>query len=571
MRKISLFFAAILLVLSLTVTAAGATQATKVASFSSVSRDGSCQITLTASLHLDQGVSDLAFPLPKNASNITLNGHRASVRNRGDYMTVNLSRSIGAMGGDYSFTLNYRLSGLVKETEVGLELVLPLLSGFSYPVEDLEFSITLPGEITAKPAFSSGYHQANIEKDLTCTVSGATISGFANKALKDHETLSMTLAVTEEMFPQTRFTPPSMAACNAGMAICAGLALIYWLIFWRALPPKRQTSTCAPAGYNAGLLGAVLKLQGVDLISMIFSWAQMGYLSIEVQHNGRVLLRKQMEMGNECSPFDSRLFEKLFGKQDVVDTTGLRFAGLIRHCETLSPLAQTHLKNPKTNPKLFRILVAGISMFGAVGLGITLSGGAVLQWLLGILLGGLGFVSGWHIQSWTDNLILRSKDRLYLALIISGFWLLLAALCGMFSLGLLMVLSQLFAGLMVAYGGRRTDMGRDAMAQTLGLRRYLKRPGKEDLLRICDGNPDFFHSVAPYALALGVDKAFARGFGKRSLPPCPYIHHTGDGPRTASQWSRFMGQIIVSMERRKKQLPLERISAIIYSFKNKLK
>ena len=30
----------------------------------------------------------------------------------------------------------------------------------------MEFTVTLPGEITAKPAFSSGYHQANIEKDI---------------------------------------------------------------------------------------------------------------------------------------------------------------------------------------------------------------------------------------------------------------------------------------------------------------------------------------------------------------------------------------------------------------------
>ena len=37
-----------------------------------------------------------------------------------------------------------------------MQLQLPLLSGFGYSVDVLEFSVTLPGNVEALPTFSSG-------------------------------------------------------------------------------------------------------------------------------------------------------------------------------------------------------------------------------------------------------------------------------------------------------------------------------------------------------------------------------------------------------------------------------
>jgi uncharacterized protein (TIGR00730 family) len=74
-----------------------------------------------------------------------------------------------------------------------LELQLPILAGFAYPVQALEFTVTMPGPISVKPAFSSGYHQANIEKDLYCTVSGATITGVVPDKLIERNIVSTLL------------------------------------------------------------------------------------------------------------------------------------------------------------------------------------------------------------------------------------------------------------------------------------------------------------------------------------------------------------------------------------------
>ena len=79
------------------------------------------------------------------------------------------------------------------------------------------------------------------------------------------------------------------------------------------------------------------------------------------------------------------------------------------------------------------------------------------------------------------------------------------------------------AGFAAAIGGRRSELGKRSLSQLRGLRRYMLRLSAGDLQRICQNNPDYFHDLAPYALAMGVLRPFARNFGSRKLDSCPYI------------------------------------------------
>ena len=53
---------------------------------------------------------------------------------------------------------------------------------------------------------------------------------------------------------------------------------------------------------------------------LVIAWAQMGYLLIHLDDDGRVLLHRRMTMGNERSDFESQCFRRLFGKRKLVDT-----------------------------------------------------------------------------------------------------------------------------------------------------------------------------------------------------------------------------------------------------------
>ena len=568
MRRIAGFACMLILLFTLTTGVCAASQITSAGAHATVSPDGSCQCTLTATIHLDQATDELTFPVPKEASNITLNGSRARARVKDSVRQIDLSSVLNGMTGTFSITVNYTLNDVIHTTEADLlEMQVPLLSGFSYPVQAFDFSVTLPGNITAKPAFSSGYHQADIEKDLTYQVAGAMITGSTQKELKDHETLSMTLTVTEDMFPQTSMELPDLAVLNIAMTVCILLALLYWLLFLRSLPVIPAARPTVPEGCTAGELGSVLRLQGADLTMMVLSWAQLGYLLIHEDRHGRVTLHKQMDMGNERGNLEQRCFKKLFGKRAAVDTSGVHYAELCQTVEKLSPSLQNFVRPHSGNPRLFRALAATAGLFAGITLGITLSAGAALEWLLVCVLAVFGGISCWLIQRWAYSVYAHDKGRLWVGLILCAVWLVLSAVAGQLGTGVLVVISQLAAGWMAAFGGLRTEEGRHAMHQILGLRRYLRTVDKATLQRICVSDPEYFHTLMPYALALASATAFAKRFGNMRMPPCPYLLTDAEKPVTADHWCAVMRRVANTMNVRRKQLGGEKLLGIFQSFR----
>lgn len=566
MRKILIFLCLIALLCGMTVTA-GATAAKSIGTYATVSNDGTAQVTLTANIHLDRVEEDLRFALPGEAANITVNGSRARSRKENGLQQVDISRFIGKAVGDFTLTFTYNLPNLIVTNAAGqLELQLPLLAGFSYPVQALEFSVTLPGPITAKPAFSSGYHQANIEKDLYFTTSGATVTAVSQVELKDHETLTMTLLVTEEMFPQKRLVAPEVGTATMLTTVFLVAALLYWLLFLRNLPGWPSVHSAPPEGYSAGEMGSVLCLQGANLNMMVFSWAQLGYLQLELQRSGKVLLYRQMDMGNERSNFEQRIFKQLFGRRDTVNAASARYGELYRDVEKMKPNLSAVMHRRSGNMLVFRGLGALAGMFAGVTLAVSLASGAGMQWFLMFLLGAVALISSWQIQAWAVNLFVPNRRKLWVALALCGLWLLLGALGGQFNAGVGMVTAQLFAGLLAAIGGRRTPEGRLLMGEVLGLRRYLKSVPADQLRLVCQNNPEYFHQMAPYAMALGVDHAFAKRFGKLAIGSCPYIFTGADSTLRAMQWDKLMRRVLGGMNTRPEQNRLEKLIAIAKSF-----
>lgn len=566
MRRIIAVALAVLFLFALALPAQAASQASSAGCHVTVATDGSCQVTLTVALHLEQAVDTLTFPLPASANNVTLNGSWVRTQKTDTARIVDLSDTFGGLIGDFSFTLQYTMSRLITEGEDGsLQLQLPLLAGFTLPIAVLDFSVTLPGEIQNVPAFSSGYHGVNIEKDLTFSASGSTISGASTKELKDRETLTMYLTVDAAMFPQARRFAQSFSFTFTAITVCAILALGYWLLFLRAPLARRARWGTAPEGYSAGQIPCALMLQGADLTMMVFSWAQLGYLSIQTDGESRVLLYKRMDMGNERSSFEQRCFRDLFGKQAKVDCTGFRY---IRLCQKVASLTGgiQHLIHPRSgNPKVFRFLAALIGLFSGGSMGAVLSSDAMLQWLMVGLFAILGGVSSWMIQSGTSRLRGRSQGQLLPCVISCAGWLLVSFLAEQLVWGLLLIGTQLLAGLMAFFGGRLTGEGHQTRAQLLGLRHYLCTVSRGSLQTICHGDPEYFFSMAPYAMALGADMAFARRFGSRALPQCPYLSIKGSTERSALQWAQLMRQTAAIMDSGLKQSRIDALKKLIRS------
>lgn len=541
------------------VTASAESAASRVDYYATVSVDGDCLASMSVMLHVEEIGESLTFPLPAGAGNVTVNGSSASTTKTASSVYVNLDRVTGGVRGDFPIQIAYTLSDVVSVTEDRkLKLELPILCGFRYPVQNLNYTVTLPRDNSIIPDFSSTYRQNGVASDLNCIVNGTMITGSSKSAFNDHEALSMSMITEPEMFPGVNINLRTGNPELVPMGIFAGLALLYWLIFLRTLPPGKERTTTAPAGISAGELGCRLTLSGGDLTMMVFSWAQMGYLLIHLDENGRVLIHKRMEMGNERSLFEVRIFQSLFGERRVIDCTGVVYAKQCRRTAAMVPGEKTMCKSASGNVKLFRGLCCISQVFCGICVAMNMTDITVLQVLLALVLGALGAFSAWQIHEIAYCVFLRGKSRAYIGLFFCLIWVVLGLICGQVWIPLGSVAAQTLLGFFAAYGGRRTDLNRHEMAQILSLRKYMKKLPKEDIPRLLQSDPDYFFRLAPYAMAMGVLRPFAMAFGKRKLEQCPYLVSQVHGRRKAEDWAIMMVSAADAMDALYRRMELER-------------
>ena len=573
-RFLTLLFCLILILgLCTPVSAADTTRAYTVNILVTVSNDGRCDVTNTVTLHIDTPMETIVYPVPVNAANVTLNGSPTFTDKTNQARLVDLSKFLGGMTGDFSFTVTYSIHSAITpvasseaEGASKIRLELPLLAGFAYPIEQLQFSINLPGTVTQNPSFVSGYHQANIEKDLTHSRSGNNIAGRSWIALKDHETLTMYLDANEEMFPQARAELPDVDGVTKLIGVFSLLALLFWILFLRNILPLQSFPPVAPEGFGAGQMGTILTMAGADLSLMVFSWAQLGYVTLRLDRRGRVLILRQMDMGNERTAFEQKCFYHLFSRRDMVDTSSLGYLRLCQSVALQKPAQQLFRSKGTIGIKIFRILMALVGLLSGTAFGILLGNMLDYGWLFMLILSFAGLVCSWHIQNWPQGFFLHIRSRLWVAAVLCALWLVLGMVMNLFSLALLAVFLQVLAGLLASFGGRRTEEGKMDMGQVLSLRRYLRTLSHKQAQQLCRDNPEAFFDLMPYAIALGCDYTFARRFGKSRMPVCPYLQASNSRGLTAMQWCQLMRHVLDGMTAHQKKLFSENMRVVMRSY-----
>ena len=546
MRRI---FAVILCILLLTTTVYASNAVSSANSTGSVTASGTCQITLSVTIRLDEPVSSLTFPLGTDVSGVSLNGGSASIKKENGISCVNLNY-LKNQTGSFPLTIHYTVNNVVtSDEETGKQTItIPLLYGFKYPVEKMSFSVSMPDRFDGSPVFLSGYHEQDIERSITYSVSGAVISGTVNTQLKDSETLFLTLEAPEGMFPQTQAAGGSLLFDAWAMGICGLLAVIYWFATMSHLPSWPIYRSTPPEGISAGVVQSYLARKPADLTMMVIHWAQLGYLIIHLDDNGRVLLHRKMDMGNERSAFEQRCFKNLFAKKQMVDATGYRYARLYENVARISQRYSAGYRKDSGNPLLLRIVSTGVGLFAGLAIGDLVSTSPAWRIIWMMLFGILATLAVWQIQKGMYCLRLYGKADLIYGLI-----------CAVAVLGVGLVIKNAFvyaaiavgwgflSGLMGAYGGKRSENGSRNYADLMGLRRYMKKVTKAELARILRSNPDYYYELAPFAIALDVDKKFAKQFGSLRIPACNWLVTGMAAPRTPNEWHPLLREAVEGM------------------------
>ena len=551
MKRICLLLAVLLCCSFLVLPVSARSSAESVRIEADVEPNGTCLVEMTVDVTFDSGVEDPRFPIPASATEISLNGGPVTATTRGQTTWISLKRV-----GDGTFQLRYRLPAVVTAEKKGpMLLQMPLLSGFSYPIDNLQITITFPTDITGEPEFVSGYYQSNTMAILKTRVEGNVIHASAQD-LMDHESLSLSMEVDEKMFPEAANRARVLGFADVAVAVAVVLAIAYYGIFLWPKLPKRKKYVSAPDGVTPGNAPMWLRGGKVDFSLMVVAWAQLGYVRIQVEDSGRVLLHKRMEMGNERSAFEYKCFRGLFGNRRVVDGTGLHYAQLCRTINKKRPQIREVYRKHFGNPHVFRVLCMLSGLLGGI---LIATGFAAHSVFLRIFMAVLMTVLSALIHRMGERLWERSKLTVYIGLGAAALWLLLGILSGKWLSAVVLILFQMLAGFACALGGKRTEPGQQALEQLLGLRRYMVTASRPELQMMLKQNPSYFHDMVPYALAMNADEAFARRFGRLRLPECTWLVSGVRSQMAAGEWAKLLRTAVKTLDTRAKRLFWERI------------
>lgn len=541
MKRLICFVLIVLCLSGLTVPASARSNTENLSCRVAVGEDGICDVTVTAKVIFEESISEPVFPVPENARNVTLNGEDVEAEAGEHARYVSLQSITGGMPGTYTITVSYRLKNAVKSQGGGkMLLTLPLLSGFAYPVEQLSAEVTLPGEVEAEPHFVSGYYQENTDQLLDVKVSGDTVRIDSRQMLLDHETLTMTLQVDESMFPRLAVTARMLGLLDIAIIVSVVLVLVYYLLTMHSAISLKPRYTTAPVGVMAGQIPVWLMGKTTELTMLVVSWAQMGYLRMEMTSDGRVILHKRMEMGNERSSFEMRCYKNLFGRRRILDGTSDHYARMVRMTAKKGHRVSEIFSKKSGNPWIFRVLCTVPALLSGINLSEPLAAGSVYA-RMGITL--LIAVLALLVQLAARGFALRGKLPVWIASAAAVAWLTLAVMASQWLTALLLVAFELLAGTLATYGGKRTELGQRALEQILGLRRFMRTATKPELLRMLKANPNYYHELAPYALVLGVDRKFAAKFYRLRVPECTYLV-SEQGQLTTTEWAAMLRKTV---------------------------
>ncbi len=505
---------------------------------------GETTITAEAVVRLDAPTNELVFPLGKGAKDLTVNGVSLRIK-KVDGVPSAVIKSEAGFSGTLKFTLRYTLRNCL-DTKGQWDLVLPLVADNSpHTIQQLSFHITLPGK-AVMPTFQSGYRGEDVDNYLNITLNENVITGTVSTELRDHENLILTMKTDPEVFPRVGQMAQLGLWCAIGAAVSWVLAVVYWFFFLRWKPFRTVKQTRIPAGINCGQVGSQLLAQSPDTALTILSWAQAGYLTIHVNRDRAVILHKRMDMGNERSRREQRLFRGIFGKGTMTEVSSIRFQTLRAKADRERPQVQKLFQGRgiPALAKFFACLAGGL-LWAIMGNGLLSAG--VIRIVITVLTGLLGFVASWIMEDGFQSVFSWNKKPGLLALACAGAAVLLGIFSGRLLACVFVLLSQGIVVFLLVFGGKRSPAGRNAVQSILSFRKFLRRFGSKQVNRMIRMDPGYYYQVAPYALALGVDRPFAKVFSQVELPDCPWL--ITDEPQSGQsiQWHLLLRRVTESM------------------------
>lgn len=370
-------------------------------------------------------------------------------------------------------------------------------NGWTVPILAASVHVTLPAAVTSLA--SNCFTGVAGSKDSNCSVisAGQTIDARSSQTLLSGEGLSVfanlpTGAISGYL---TAYVPPKLSPFIWIPVVIAGLAILVAIIQiplkllaeWRQRASRTVVAQYDPPdSLRPAELGLLVDDRSgmPEITATLIDLAVRGHLRIEQTH-GKTLLHAaaytfhRLQTQDALEPFEKELIDALFDNKDSVELKDLDRTSMAATVTTIQNQVGDRMKN-----------------------------------------------RGWYSERpdairWVPSLLLLAASGAFLGWSILAIWSNSFSLLHVLFNSAISVLLSIAAFYSLRHLGGMTPSGADEWAKVRGFKEYLT-VAEKDRLKFSDApdkTPERFNKLLPFAVALGVEKDWAKQFEGLDVAP----------------------------------------------------
>ncbi len=459
-------------------------------------------------------------------------------------------------GAHWTYELGYTMEIAGDDIENGM--ILDVIGfGWYVPLNDVSVQVFFPAPLKAHKLYSGGYgasgNDANVQESYdtqtNCLLLKAerldlTYNGHYEERMAEGITLEFSLG--EGVFTPYLFTRVFTLRLAVLLPVFALAIVGVWLLV-RFFKKKRELIVSVnikpPDGLDPLQTGKLLDgvADGEDITSMIYYFADQGYLSIDLSDQDDPVLIKRRELPTTAPVHQKTLFKGLFLNGDNASVSSLKYKFY-----TYADSAKTQV-GARVMPRYEKRSLVGTVVCLLLGVlfaffcpfvaGLIKIGHGYTYWK-GIFI-AIPAVAVFLLELWRKSYRYKWKKGKTRAVLIVE--IVIVAIATLILVNL--VAEHIFTGLEIALICivcclcafvaptilSWTEKYCDTLGNILGFKDFIVYTEEDKIKFMLEENPELYYHILPYAQVLGVSDEWEKKFAKLLLEPpswCVSTHMT---------------------------------------------
>lgn len=436
--------------------------------------------------------------------------------------------------GTYKFKVSYKVDPPIQS-----QIDFSIVDGFrNGKTENLNVSITSPFEIKN---YKVNFYEKGVnlgQKRYESEIKDKTLSFYNLNSINVGEEINLILDINNKLF--SRPTPLIGYITMYGTP----LILIGLILLFLKYKEKTQLITSVefypPKGMNSAEVAYAFKqrVSTNDVTTLLYYWASQNHIKITMKENDKFTLSKISELDDDHQGYEKRLFKEIFeyGDRKTVSDEQLKYKTIKEINNSIKDIIvyfteERKLKNSKSYKlSLLMLVISILPIFLGGVYNQILNHNFINSTMIGILSISVLLVMYIILLSFTKNRYSEGgkKSAKTASIIVSIIYILIQSIILVFTslpqiVVLLIVGTSLIGLIMSVYVPKRSEYGKDILAQILGFRNFVEIAEKDRLEALLEEDPEYFYNTLPYAQVLGITKKWANKFeGITMQPPSFY-------------------------------------------------